>query len=140
MSFWDASAVVPLILQEAVTGPTDPWYSTKPIIVWWGTSVEVTSAIVRRERGGSLSPEGVANSLALLSDMASRWIEIPPTGHLRDRARRLLRAHGLRAADGLQLAAALTAAIDDPGRLDFICRDARLSEAAAREGLRVRAA
>jgi predicted nucleic acid-binding protein len=140
MSFWDASAVVPLILDEAGTAPMDSWYPTEPIIVWWGTSVEVTSAIVRRERAGTLSLEGVTNSLTLLSDMASRWVEVPPTGQLRDRARRLLRTHVLRAADGLQLAAALTAAYEDPGRLDFICRDSSLSEAAAREGLRVRAA
>jgi predicted nucleic acid-binding protein len=140
MSFWDASAVVPLILDEAGMCPTDSWYPTDPIIVWWGTLVEVTSAIVRRERAGSLSLDGVAGSLTLLSDMASRWVEIPPSERLRDRARRLLRTHGLRTADGLQLAAALTAANDDPSRLDFICRDSRLAEAAAREGLRVRAA
>ena len=47
--------------------------------------------------------------------MASRWVEVPPSGHLRDRARRLLRTHGLRAADGLQLAAALTVAIRGSG-------------------------
>lgn len=140
MTFWDASAVVPLILDEAGAASMDSWYPNEPIIVWWGTLVEVTSAIVRRERAGSLSADGVTSSLALLSNMASRWNEVPPSGLLRERARRLLRTHGLRAADGLQLAAALMAANDDPGRLDFYCRDARLSEAAAREGLRVRAA
>jgi len=140
MNFWDASALVPLVLDETPVSPVDSWYSTQPIVVWWGTVVEVTSAVVRRERAGTLPPDGVANSLTLLSDMASRWVEVPPSGPLRDRARRLLRSHGLRAADGLQLAAALTLARDDPGHLDFICRDSRLSEAAAREGLRVRAA
>ena len=140
MTFWDASAVVPLILDEAGTAPMDAWYPTESIVVWWGTLVEVTSAIVRRERAGSLSPDGVTNSLALLSNMASRWNEVPPSELLRERARRVLRTHVLRAADGLQLAAALTLARDDPGRLDFICRDSRLAEAAAREGLRVRAA
>ncbi|MGH8244534.1 MAG: type II toxin-antitoxin system VapC family toxin [Steroidobacteraceae bacterium] len=140
MTFWDASAVVPLILDEAGTAPMDASYPTEAINVWWGTLVEVTSAIVRRERAGSLSPDGVTNSLALLSNMASRWNEVPPSGLLRERARRVLRTHGLRAADGLQLAAALTLARDDPGWLDFICRDSRLAEAAAREGLRVRSA
>ena len=140
MNFWDASALVPLVLDEAGTSPVDAWYPTQPIFVWWGTVVEVSSAVVRRERAGILSLEETADSLALLSDMSSRWVEVPPSGPLRDGARRLLRAHGLRAADGLQLAAALTLSKDDPGRLDFICRDSRLSEAAAREGLRVRAA
>ena len=140
MSFWDASAVVPLVLNETATAPVDPWYPAQPIVVWWGTLVEVTSAVVRRERAGTLSLDGMLGSLALLADMASRWVEVPPSGPLRERARRLLRAHGLRAADGLQLAAALTLARNDPSRLEFICRDSRLAEAAAREGLRVRAA
>ncbi len=140
MTFWDSSAVVPLILDEAGTATLDLCVPTAPMNVWWGTLVEVTSAIVRRERAGTLSPESVVDSMALLSDMASRWNEVPPSGLLRDRARRLLRTHGLRAADGLQLAAALAMAKDNPGSLDFICRDSRLAEAAAREGLRVRAA
>lgn len=139
MNFWDASALVPLVLDEAGP-PVDSWYSTEPIFVWWGTVVEVASAVVRRERAGTLSFEATVNGLALLSDLTSRWLEVPPSEPLRDRAKRLLRAHGLRAADGLQLAAALTLAREDPGRLDFISRDSRLSEAAAREGLRVRAA
>lgn len=140
MNFWDASALVPLVLDEAGVLLADSWYAKQPICVWWGTPVEITSAVVRRERAGTLSPDATVNSLALLSDMASRWVEVPPSGPLRDRARRLLRAHGLRAGDGLQLAAALTLARDDPDGVAFICRDERLSEAAAREGLRVRAA
>lgn len=139
MNFWDASALVPLVLDEAES-QVDSWYSAQPIFVWWGSVVEVTSAVVRRERSGSLSAQATADGLMLLSKLASRWLEVPPSESLRDRARRLLRAHGLRAADGLQLAAALALARDNPGSLDFICRDSRLAEAAAREGLKVRAA
>jgi hypothetical protein len=139
MSFWDASAVVPLIIAEAAMTPVDALYPSEPIIVWWGTIVEATSAVARRERDGTLSPDAAANSLALLSDIASRWVEVPPSETLRDYARRLLRIHGLKAADGLQLAAALTAAVGEPGRLDFVCRDTRLADAAGREGLKIRA-
>jgi uncharacterized protein len=49
------------------------------------------------------------------------------------RAKRLLGVHSLRAADALQLAAALTPVYDDPLGHSFVCLDARLSEA-RREG------
>jgi len=47
----------------------------------------------------------------------------------------LLRIHPLRAADSLQLAAALTVAEQEPSSLSFVCLDQRLAEAAIREGL-----
>ncbi len=56
---------------------------------------------------------------------------------VRNRAIRLLRLHPLRAADALQLAAALTAAAEDPERLHLVSSDDRLSAAAQREGFRV---
>jgi len=56
---------------------------------------------------------------------------------VRNRAIRLLRLHPLRAAAALQLAAALTAAAEDPERLDLVSSDDRLSAAAQREGCRV---
>ena len=40
----------------------------------------------------------------------------------------------LKAADALQLAAALTVAEDDPASIGFVCFDTRLNRAAAREG------
>jgi hypothetical protein len=52
-------------------------------------------------------------------------------------AQRLLRVHPLRAADSLQLAAALAIAGDDPAELGFVCLDQRLVEAARKEGLDV---
>jgi hypothetical protein len=52
-------------------------------------------------------------------------------------AQRLLRVHPLRAADSLQLAAAIVAAEGDPATLEFVGLDDRLNDAAAREGFRV---
>ncbi len=49
-----------------------------------------------------------------------------------------LRLHRLRAADALQLAAALMAASEDPSALEFVVSDERLSQAARAEGFRVR--
>jgi len=140
MRFWDASAVVPLILDEAATTSVDRSYVDQPMVVWWGTIVEATSAIARRERSGTLSVEVVSDSLALLGDMSRRWIEVPASDALCRIAQRVVRTHVLRAADSLQLAAALTAAGGQPGDLEFVCRDTRLTEAASREGLAVIAA
>jgi hypothetical protein len=53
-------------------------------------------------------------------------------------ARRLLRVHPLRAADSLQLAAAVLASEGRPSTLEFVCLDDRLGIAAQREGFRVR--
>ncbi len=65
------------------------------------------------------------------------WSEIQPSERLRVLAQRSLRVHTLRAADSLQLAAALIGAGDDPGSLDMVCLDQRLALAAQREGFRV---
>jgi hypothetical protein len=56
---------------------------------------------------------------------------------VRRTAERLLRTHPLRAADSLQLAAALIAADHDPSNLEIVCLDARLTSAARREGFAV---
>lgn len=50
---------------------------------------------------------------------------------------RLLRIHELRAADALQLAAALVLAVFDPKTLPFVTLDACLATAAEREGFAV---
>ncbi len=60
-----------------------------------------------------------------------------PSDAVRSTAQRLLRVHPLRAADSLQLAAAIIAAEHEPGTLEFVSLNARLNEAASREGFRV---
>jgi hypothetical protein len=56
---------------------------------------------------------------------------------LRTVAERLLRVHPLRAAESLQLAAAIVAAEREPVTLDLVSLDERLGDAASREGFRV---
>ena len=62
---------------------------------------------------------------------------IAPTVALRERAGRLLRRHPLRAADALQLAAALAWTEHAPGGERFVCLDDRLRVAATREGFAI---
>jgi predicted nucleic acid-binding protein len=57
---------------------------------------------------------------------------------LREWAVRVVRVHPLRAADAMQLAAAMTAAKMRPSSLEFVTADRRLAAAAAREGFTVR--
>ncbi len=62
---------------------------------------------------------------------------IAPTIGLRERAGRLVASHPLRAADALQLAAALVWCDEAPQGTAFVCLDDRLREAARREGFAV---
>ncbi len=56
---------------------------------------------------------------------------------VRRRAGRLLAVHPLRAADALQLAAALVSCEDEPTGENLVCLDDRLRNAALREGFRL---
>ena len=107
------------------------------MLAWWGTSVEVVSALARRERERILSADEVTAGLAVLRDLSNSWHTIVPSEPLRRVAERLLRVHPLRAADSLQLAAALIAADRDPANLALVCLDERLTAAARREGFTV---
>jgi predicted nucleic acid-binding protein len=69
-----------------------------------------------------------------LRDTRSQVREIAPMESVRDRAIRLLAVHRLRAADALQLAAALVWSEEQPANETFVCLDRRLRGAARREG------
>jgi len=106
------------------------------IVVWFATQAELESAICRRLREGSLTPDGAAKARKKLEVLALSWIEIEPTPLVRARAIRMLRVHPLRAADAFQLAAALLACGEQPEGFHFLTSDARLKAAALAEGLR----
>jgi predicted nucleic acid-binding protein len=72
-----------------------------------------------------------------LERFAATWHEVQPLDLLRETALRLLRVHELRAADALQLAAAVIASEGRAGSLPFVCLDERLAAAAEREGFPV---
>jgi predicted nucleic acid-binding protein len=135
LKFWDASAVAPLLIEEAESPRVRALYRQDPLIIaWWGTLIECASAIARCEREGRFSPSAAAETIARLRRLAEGWQEIQPEDHLREFAFRLLRVHSLRAGDALQLAAAVVAAEGRPSSLEFVCLDDRLADAAQREG------
>jgi hypothetical protein len=136
--FWDASAVVPLVVAEAPRDALLALLDADPdMLVWWGTPVECASAIARRERDGALPLGDATAALDRLKRLGRSWHEVLPADPLRSVALRLLRVHPLRAADSLQLAAAIVAAEHEPGTLEFVSLDDRLNEAASREGFRL---
>ncbi len=85
MRFWDASALVPLLVEEPLTRSVQRLYADDP----------------------------------------------------RFKALELLPLHSLRAADALQLAAALVVAGPERSELQFVCLDGKLCGAASAEGLAV---
>jgi predicted nucleic acid-binding protein len=136
--FWDSSAITPLISGEPTRNRLVQLLDEDAdIIAWWTTPVEVASALARREREGLITAEEAAAALGIARNLSHAWHEIAPSEAIRRTAERLLRVHPLRAADSLQLAAALIAADHDPNSLTFVCLDARLAAAAQREGFSV---
>jgi uncharacterized protein len=135
VKYWDASAITPLIAEERTRDSLLKLLEQdSDMLAWWGTPVEIASALARREREGLLTADEVTTALTTVHALAESWHEIVPSDSIRRTAERLLRAHPLRAADSLQLAAALIAADHDPMSLEFVCLDVRLARAAQREG------
>jgi predicted nucleic acid-binding protein len=136
--FWDSSAIVPLLVQEPATAAVTACYGTDPtLLVAWTTMVECVSAVARAEREGLLTAQDATLALNRLDELAQTWREVEPTDDLRVIARRLLRAHQLRAGDALQLAAATLAAEQRAASLTIVTLDERLETAAGREGFAV---
>ena len=138
MKYWDSSALVALFVDEPQSAARRATIREDPVVVtWWGSRIECASALNRLDRERRLEGGGLDRSIDQLGLLAASWLEIEPREQVRKRAIRLLRLHPLGAADALQLAAALTAADEDPERLDLVSSDDRLSAAARREGFRV---
>ncbi len=108
MKFWDVSAVIPLCIDgEQTQVVLDIAKKDGGFVVWWGSIVETYSAFARLRRDRSLSTKDEAEGLAVFSELANTWTEIEPSDDIREITRRLLQNYPLRAADSLQLAAAL---------------------------------
>ncbi len=135
MMFWDSSAIIPLCVEEPKT-KTVRTVSQRDgaIVAWWGSAIECYSAFARLRHDKLLNhseEEQLRNLLKMLSDT---WTEIKPSQDVKSLAARLLLLHPLRAADSLQLAAALVWAEKSPTRHGFVSLDNRLREAASKEG------
>lgn len=135
MRFWDASAILPLLVAEPTTRALQALASEdRAMLVWWATEVECASAIARLERDEALGELAAAQAFDRLKHIARAWNEVDPSDPVREAAVRFLRVHPLRSADALQLAAAFIAAERRPSSLELITLDDRLASAARKEG------
>ncbi|MDT8450493.1 MAG: type II toxin-antitoxin system VapC family toxin [Wenzhouxiangellaceae bacterium] len=138
MTYWDASALVSLLVREPETSRVQTWLNDDPMVVTWvWTRVEITSAIERRHREGLLTRRQRRDLLTRLDALARQWDEIIDSVAVRRQAIRALARHPLRAADAAQLGAAIIYYGGDPAGGRFACLDRRLTEAAELEGFSV---
>ena len=135
MKFWDASAIVPLLIMEPATRTLQALAANDvTMLVWWATAVECASAIARLERDGALDEAAAGDAFKRLQHLSSAWHEVDPSDAIREAAVRFLRVHPLCTADALQLAAAFVAAERRPSTLEVVTLDDRLAVAARKEG------
>ena len=138
-SFWDSSALVPLCVEQRPSAVARAAIQSRSITIWWSTPVEITSAFARLLRNGEISRSDFEKAVNRLQALEGRWAEVLPTARLRELARTLIQKHPLRAADGLQLAAALVWCRERPAKRPLVCLDGPLAEAARSEGFQVEA-
>lgn len=77
MRFWDASAIVPLLITEGTSRRLQSLVISDPrMAVWWASEVECVSALVRREREGMLDTRALEMALHQLREFADAWLEV----------------------------------------------------------------
>lgn len=141
----DTSAVVKRYIQETgtswVRGIADP-AAFNLIYLARITDVEVTSAVVRRQRGGNLSISDAAATLQQFRrDLTRGYRLIEVTPALLAAASSLAERHGLRTYDAVQLAAAVELNAQwiaaDTGTITLVSADQELNAAAVAEAVPV---
>ncbi|MGD0164109.1 MAG: type II toxin-antitoxin system VapC family toxin [Candidatus Sulfotelmatobacter sp.] len=138
-AFWDASALIPLCVRQGITLSVVSLYGSYQAVVWWATPVEIASALARLVRTGAINSSDCAKARQVAVVLADEWLVIQPSDSLRARATQLVDRYDLRAADSLQLAAALDWCEDAPQGQVFLAADQRLREAAVLSGFEAKA-
>ncbi len=137
MRFWDSSAIVPLIVEEASSSACRSLLrADRSIAVWALSRVEVLSAIWREVRAERMERAAAMQASKRLDALAAVWTEVDGLVAVRARAERVVAVHPLRAADALQLAAALVLSKERP-RWPIVTGDRQLANVAELEGFDV---
>jgi predicted nucleic acid-binding protein len=139
--FWDTSALIPLVVAERGTALAERLLRADPaVVVWTLTRVELLSALARRRREEPAAARRLLGANREILAAWPRWSEVTAVEVVRRHAERVVDTHAIRAADALQIGAALVAAAEDPATLEFVTFDQPQAAAAEREGFHVRGA
>lgn len=140
--FLDSSALAKRYLPEVGTRWLRQQVAAEEnsVIVSRLTTVEVMSAVARRQREGTINDEVVTGIHRLLiRHFQQQFIVVDVNHQLTENAIKLLTAHPLRAYDAMQLASAKFVnqrlINNNLPSLTFLCADTRLLDIAQREGL-----
>jgi predicted nucleic acid-binding protein len=136
-AFWDASVIVPLCVDQPVSRRVHSMFEQALPVVWWGSVVEVHSAVERLHREHKVNDEDRRGAFRRLHLLRTAWREVVPDQAVRELAAEILAKHPLRAADSLQLAAAMAWRQQRATSRTFISGDERLCSAAELEGFSV---
>ena len=136
-AFWDTSALVPLCIYQGLTPRAIALYKSYDVVIWWATPVEISCALARLLRMGEIDSSEYAQAGDLAQALADSWSVVRPSERLRAHATDFVQRYPLRAADGLQLAAALQWCENAPHGRAFFTADQKLREAALHTGFDV---
>ncbi|TCO58621.1 type II toxin-antitoxin system VapC family toxin [Actinocrispum wychmicini] len=137
--FADSSALVKLYANE----PGAEVVRARGVMVISQLSrVEVPSAIWKKHRRGQLSQQEAATLVGWFeadyhgtTGEEPRFVVVPASTAVLEAATRIVRIHGLRGYDAVQLASAVLVAEADPESREFAVFDKQLRSAALAEGL-----
>ena len=85
MKFWDTSAIVPLCVDESFSPLVrEILAEDQDMMVWWGTRIEWTSALMRQVREGVLTLSDERAARQVLQVLTRTWEEVRPNEDLRN--------------------------------------------------------
>jgi len=137
IAYFDASALVKRYIEETGSAQVRDALAGARAATARFSVVEITSAIARRAREGTLDPALRDSLCERVAEDAAHLLLVELDEIVAERSRVLLLRHPLRAGDALQLASCLTLAGRLGRPLRFVCFDGRLNSAASAEGLTV---
>jgi predicted nucleic acid-binding protein len=117
-------------VQQSVTSSVVRLYQKHEVVVWWASPVEIASGLARLVRMNYLTPSDCAKARKLAANLGDTWSVIQPSESVRASAVRFVDHYDLRAADSLQLSAALAWCGGAPHGRVFLTADRKLREAA----------
>jgi hypothetical protein len=125
-------------VREPASERVEPLLQRDPeMAFWWGAPLDGWQALLAAQRQGKISAADLQKAKGVLDHLRARAFEVQPTEELRARALRILSVHPLRAAEALELAAALVWCRERTHGAGFVSLHPPLRLAAAMEGFRV---